>query len=89
MELRQNMSSLLGLLMFILIIVGATAAYIAYKNPNTSDLVFWSIFGVIIVFLLSVFFFGGVKLPAPRTVTQYIKFVIKDMFLRTIVLSTI
>ena len=87
--MKQNLSALLGLIMFILIIVGATAAYIAYKNPDTTNLVFWSIFGVIIIFLISVFFFGGVKLPAPRTVTQYIKFVMKEVFLRTIVLSTI
>ena len=74
--MRQNIASLLGLLMFILIIVGATAAYIAYKNPDTTNLVFWSIFGVIIIFLISVFFFGGIKLPQPRTVTQYLKLAI-------------
>ena len=67
--MKQNLSALLGLIMFILIIVGATAAYIAYKNPNASDIVFWSIFGVVILFLIGVLFFGGVKLPTPRTTT--------------------
>ena len=76
MELKQNMSSLLGLLMFILIIVGATAAYISYKSPDTKTIMFWSLLGVVLLFLISVFFFGGVKLPAPRTVTEYLKLAI-------------
>jgi len=64
-KLGHRTSGLLGLLFFILIIVAATAAYIAYKNPDAKMIILYSLFGAIGLFILGLLFFGGIKLPAP------------------------
>ena len=63
---RVDFSGLLGVFMFISIIVAATAAYIAYKNPDTGTVILWASAGAIVLFIIGLLFFGGVKLPQPR-----------------------
>ncbi len=76
---KQNISSLLGFIFFILVIVAATTAYITYKNPDTKEVLFWSLIGLIAIFLVAVFFFGGINLPTPRRT--------RNMLLKTIALT--
>ncbi len=80
----QNISALLGFICFILIIVAATTAYIAYKNPDVKAVLFWSLIGLITIFLIGVLFFGGINLPQPRRTHIAQRLARRDMLLRTI-----
>ena len=62
MKAKADLSGLFGILILILLVMVATAAYISYKNPNINDLILWGSVGVIGLFIIGLLFFGGVKI---------------------------
>ena len=65
---KPDLSAAFGLVIFIMLIVVATAAYIAYKKPDTTAIILWGSVGVVALFILGLFFFGGVKMPGTKSV---------------------
>lgn len=64
---KPDLSAAFGLVIFIMLIVVATAAYIAYKKPDTTAIILWGSVGVVALFILGLFF-GGVKMPGTKSV---------------------
>jgi hypothetical protein len=63
---RPDTGSIVGLLLFILIIAAVTLAVIMYKNYDAKTTLIYAVIGVGILFFIGLFF-TGIKLPGPRT----------------------
>jgi len=62
---RIDASGIMGVLLFMLIIAIGTLALVLYKGLEPATALTYGSIGLIIVFILSLFF-GGVKLPRPE-----------------------
>ncbi len=69
MRAKADLSGLLGILILIMLVAIATAAYISYKNPDVNAIILWGSVGVIGLFIIGLLFFGGVKITT-RTPTR-------------------
>jgi len=65
MSKRVDASGIMGVLLFMLIVAIGTLALVLYKGLEPSTAIVYGSIGLIIVFILSLFF-GGVKLPRPE-----------------------
>jgi hypothetical protein len=66
---RIDTGSVIGLLLFILVVAAATLAVVMYKNYNVSQALIYTVIGIGILFIIGLLF-TGIKLPSPRTPTH-------------------